>query len=319
MKLKKTLVIAMAGIMLMSGCTNAENKKTAMEIGDDKISAGVLKFVGEYGSNSTDPEYIGDVVKQNYLVNAIADKMDIEMDDEEEEKVESNVRAFRKQLGGKKETNKILKQYGIDDDVLEVMMSTSIYAPKIMENLDIAEPTDEEMMEAFKTDYLRAKHVLISTKDQTTGADLDEEKLAEAEKTANEIFEKAKNGEDFDALINEFNTDPGMKSNPDGYFFTDGDMVEEFEEAAKSVQPGEFAICKSTFGYHIIQRLPIDQADEKFNEYFENNKNQIKSSLTSKKQLEAIEKKAEELGIKVEINEDIIKNIKIEEISDQKN
>lgn len=38
----------------------------------------------------------------------------------------------------------------------------------------------------------------------TTGADLDEDKLAEAEKKANEILERAKNGEDFDALIKEY-------------------------------------------------------------------------------------------------------------------
>lgn len=52
----------------------------------------------------------------------------------------------------------------------------------------------------------------------TTGADLDEDKLAEAEKKANEILERAKTGEDFDALIKEYNEDPGMESNQDGIF-----------------------------------------------------------------------------------------------------
>ncbi len=315
MKLKKLLLITMAGAMLLSGCGNKEMSKNAMKIGDNKISVGVIKFVGEYGSNSTDPEYISDVVKQNYLFNDIADKMDMEMDDDEKETLTKNVRSFRQKLGGKKESDKILKEYGLDDDVLEVLMSTSIYAPKIIEELDIAEPTDDEMMETFKNDYLRAKHVLISTKDQTTGEELEGDQLAEAEKTANEVLEKAKSGEDFDALIAEYNEDPGINSNPDGYFFTDGDMVKEFEEATKSVMPGEFVICKSIYGYHIIQRLAIDEADEKFNEYFETNKSNIKYALSSKKQLEAVDKKAEELGIKVEINDDVIKNITIEEKS----
>ena len=69
MKLKKLLLITMAGAMLLSGCGNKEMSKNAMKIGDNKISVGVIKFVGEYGSNSTDPEYISDVVKQNYLFN----------------------------------------------------------------------------------------------------------------------------------------------------------------------------------------------------------------------------------------------------------
>lgn len=313
MKLRGFIGLATAGVMLLSGCGNLENHKTAMTIGDTKISAGVIKFVGEQGSNYTDPEDIADIVEQNYMINAIADKMDLTMDDDEKEKVTTNVRNFRQQLGGKKETDKILKEYGINDDVLEVLMSTSIYAPKIMEILTIEEPTDEEIRDSFKNDYLRAKHILISTKDQTTGEDLDEAKMAEAEEKANEILERAKNGEDFDALIAEYNEDPGMSSNPDGYFFTDGDMVQEFEDATKSIQPNEITICKSSYGYHIIKRLTLEESDEKFEEYFESAKSSVEYKLNINRQQEAFENKAEELGIEISRNDDIIKGIVIEE------
>ena len=74
----------------------------------------------------------------------------------------------------------------------------------------------------------------------TTGADLDEDKLAEAEKKANEILERAKNGEDFDALIKEYNEDPGMESNQDGYFFTDGEMV-----SATAISSHEAAVLQN--------------------------------------------------------------------------
>ena len=88
---------------------------------------------------------------------------------------------------------------------METIISASTYSQKIMDQLDVAEPTDDEVKQYFVDNYLRAKHILISTKDMTTGADLDEDKLAEAERKQNEILERAKNGEDFDALIKEYN------------------------------------------------------------------------------------------------------------------
>ena len=86
----------------------------------------------------------------------------------------------------------MLKKYGVDDDIMETIISASTYSQKIMDQLDVAEPTDDEVKQYFVDNYLRAKHILISTKDMTTGADLDEDKLAEAEKKANEILERAK-------------------------------------------------------------------------------------------------------------------------------
>lgn len=63
--------------------------------------------------------------------------------------------------------------------------------------------------------------------------------------------------ETFDALLAQYGTDPGMTSNPNGYLFTDGDMVAEFENAVKAMPPNGFnnVPVKSQFGYHIILRL----------------------------------------------------------------
>lgn len=62
---------------------------------------------------------------------------------------------------------------------------------------------------------------------------------------------------DFDALLAQYGTDPGMTSNPNGYLFTDGDMVTEFENAVKALKIGSCSSVpvKSQFGYHVILRL----------------------------------------------------------------
>lgn len=97
--------------------------------------------------------------------------------------------------------------------------------------------------ELYQNEFVCAKHILV-----------------EDEKTANEVYEKAASGADFDALVKEYGKDPGMESNPTGYVFTKGEMVEEFEQASFALKDGEISRpVKSTYGYHIIKREALPQ------------------------------------------------------------
>jgi len=78
---------------------------------------------------------------------------------------------------------------------------------------------------------------------------------------AEEILQRAKNGEDFATLTNQFSEDPGNKNpkgEPQGGLYKDvqkGRMVKPFEDAALALNPGEIApnVVESDFGYHIIK------------------------------------------------------------------
>lgn len=78
---------------------------------------------------------------------------------------------------------------------------------------------------------------------------------------AQEILDRAKNGEDFAKLANEFTQDPGNKSPKgelQGGLYKDvrkGQMVPPFEQAALALEPGQVApeLVESDFGYHIIK------------------------------------------------------------------
>lgn len=310
MNFKKLLIAAITGALLISGCSTGS--KTAIKVGDVNITDQAIKFTTEHLIGTSDTSIAVEALQTSYLTKEIADKMEISLDESEEKAIQKQVSSFKANEGGKSAGDKLLKKYGLDDDILETILASSIYSQKIFEQITIEDATDEELREYFKNDYLRAKHVLISTQDPLSGADIDADKLAEAEAKANEVLEKAKSGENFDELIKEYGEDPGMESNTDGYFFTDNEMVPEFEEATKSIQPGEFTLCKSSFGYHIIQRLPIDETDESFEKFFTENNVAIKSRNAAKKQEEALNKKAEELGIKVEVEQDVIDSIVIE-------
>lgn len=112
--------------------------------------------------------------------------------------------------------------------------------------------TDDDVVANFKRDYVHARHILISTQEATSDAE-----FGLALKEAEEVLKKLNAGEDFATLMNEYNDDTGETE--DGYYFTTGQMVESFEDATYALEVGGISgIVQSSYGYHIIERLPID-------------------------------------------------------------
>lgn len=123
-------------------------------------------------------------------------------------------------------------------------------------------PEESEIESYYQEHYMRAKHVLVSAMDEGNEAITDEETLKQLEAKAQDIYQRAINGEDFDALIDEYGEDPGLGSYPDGYVFTEGEMITEFEDAVKALEiNGISEPVKSDYGWHIIQRLPLRAED----------------------------------------------------------
>ena len=61
--------------------------------------------------------------------------------------------------------------------------------------------------------------------------------------------------------MNANSEDTGLAANPDGYAFTTGEMVQEFEDATRALEPGQISgLVESSYGYHIILRLPLAPA-----------------------------------------------------------
>ncbi len=83
-----------------------------------------------------------------------------------------------------------------------------------------------------------------------------------------EIQQKLSAGEDFAELARQYSDDPGSKDNGGdlGWFPRDSGFVQEFEEAAFKLQPGEVSPPVLTqFGYHLIkveERDPARPLDE---------------------------------------------------------
>lgn len=140
-----------------------------------------------------------------------------------------------------------------------------------------AEALTDEDVAAYveETGLLRAKHILLLTKDPDTGEDYDDAKKAEQKAKAEDILAKLREDPaQFDTLMNENSEDSGLSSYPDGYLFGPNEMVTEFEEGTRALAVGEISeLVESTYGYHIILRLDADCeesrqecAESKFNE-----------------------------------------------------
>lgn len=99
--------------------------------------------------------------------------------------------------------------------------------------------------------YVTARHILVGDKE-----------------TAEKVLEKLRAGADFGDLTEEYNTDPGQ-SRDSAYTFTYNEMVKEFEEASFALKEGEYTkeAVKTQFGYHIIERLPLDRDSVQTTDY----------------------------------------------------
>ena len=187
--------------------------------------------------------------------------------------------------------NYLVESYGDDlESIFEDQYSTSVYNllstevaynlyNKLYENIygvgtEKYEEIKAQTLEYYNdNDYVRVKHILVQFPTNEDGSDVTDEQKAEALATATEVLERAKAGEDFDALTAEYNEDPGVNSNPYGYYFGKDQMVKEFEDASYSLAEGEMVDepVETTYGYHIILRLPIDDDDIYYTSEFQDN------------------------------------------------
>ena len=306
MKKMKIFAAVLLAASMLAGCgANGNLNKTAIEVGDVKVKAGDVAIMTlattSYSGQSFDAAktQLADQIETSFKYGALGEAMGIELSDDDK-KSAIEIRAnYASQNGGYKEYKKFLADNGSSIEFLDKLFTASAYQTKINEtiNEELAktEATDDELKAYFNENYLRAKHVLVNKEPQEEGEKAGKE-------FAEELLGKAKAGEDFDAMIKEYSKDPGSASKPDGYVFTDGEMVAEFEETVKNLKPGEFGICETTYGYHIIQRLDLND--------FEGNRD----AVASKYELKRLEKKfnamCEEKGIKSVINKDVIDALK---------
>lgn len=166
----------------------------------------------------------------------------------------------------------------------------------------------------FKTEeQRRASHILITVPKSASAAD----KTAAREKAGKLLEQVRKNPAEFAKLAKANSQDPGSaEKGGDLGFFTRGNMVKPFEDAAFSLKKGDISdLVESDFGYHIITVTDIKPGGEKsLDEVKGQIAGEIKNQLAGKKftemaelftntvyeQADSLKPAAEKLGLKIE-------------------
>lgn len=125
---------------------------------------------------------------------------------------------------------------------------------------------DEVVQKATEMGYVRAKHILLKTKDDS-GTALPEDQIAAKKATIDKLLTELKGITDqtklearFDELIKANSEDTGSAYFTDGYTFVSGggSMEANFDTAVAKLGEYEVSdVVETNYGYHIILRLPL--------------------------------------------------------------
>jgi parvulin-like peptidyl-prolyl isomerase len=111
-------------------------------------------------------------------------------------------------------------------------------------------PADFEQPE-----MVHVRHILLMTIDPTTHEPLSDDQVEAKRKEANDVLTKARSGEDFTKLAEQYSDDTTTKEKGGELpAFPHGQMLPEFEAAAFALTNNEVSdVVKTMYGFHIIK------------------------------------------------------------------
>jgi peptidyl-prolyl cis-trans isomerase C len=204
--------------------------------------------------------------------------------------VESNITQMRSQFPSEQEFAKALEARGMSLEKLKADTRIDICINKMMESEASAQqtPADAQVREfydknpdKFKQDEaVRASHILFKIEES---ADAPAKKKVKDQAEA--VLKQVRAGGDFAALAKKHSADGSAEQGGDLNFFTKGQMVPAFDQAAFSLAPGQISDLVTTqFGYHIIKvterrapsTVPFEQVSDRIKEFLTQQQKQQK-------------------------------------------
>jgi len=224
----------------------------------------------------------------------------------EEKIVEDYLSSLKQKFPNQEEYEKALKDFSISENGLKLKVKMGYAIQKfidkqIADKVAVSEKESKTFYdvhpEFFKQpERVKASHILIKL-----DPNAEESKKASAKEKIENIQKKLKEGKDFAALAREFSEGPSKDNGGDLGFFTRGQMVPPFEDAAFSLKTGEVSdLVVTRFGYHLIkvtekaaaQTIKFEDAKEKIVQHLkqEGTKKELQLYIENLRKTASIEK-----------------------------
>jgi len=218
-----------------------------------EIEGGNTKIWKEHPENAVRLKNdVEDTLVEMYSIRMLAEENGVEPD---YELVDKEISEAKKQLSSD-EFEKGLKDYYLTEELYEYILQGQSCYMTLFDHYFGEDGTltmsEDELEQYLNQNFTHVKHILIYP--NTTMSD------SEYEAYIQSVLEKVQSSDDFDALIKEFSNDTAMPSY--GYYFAEGEMPAEFENACDSLGIGEISgLVKTANGYHIIKKLAVNTSD----------------------------------------------------------
>lgn len=200
-------------------------------------------------------KYISDMTTENISMikagKSTAKQKKLSLSDEELKQIEDSIATMKAEVGGEDVFKTVMELIGTTENDIKEYLTDIALMDKLYVKYSEELGMDEKQIKAYlDKNYIQAQHVLISTEGLT-----DKEK-AEKRNLADQVYEFARQGMEFEKLVEQYGEDPGMEASPEGYLFTKGEMVKEFEDIAFNLKVGKISgVVETAYGYHIIKRV----------------------------------------------------------------
>jgi len=224
--MKKLGITAMVLIALfvLAACGNASGEQAVVESDAGNITKDQFY---EQMKQSSGQQVLSEMVTVQVLENNY---------DVSEEQVDNEVQSLKDMYGDQYEMM-VNQMFGGEDQLRYVVRVGLLQEQAIAEDVEV---TEEEMQEQYDrmSQEISAQHILVQD-----------------EQTANEVLSQLEQGTNFEDLVTEYSQDPGtVEQDGDLGYFSAGDMMPAFEDAAYSLEPGETSEPVQTeAGWHIIR------------------------------------------------------------------
>ncbi|MGI6180088.1 peptidylprolyl isomerase [Butyricicoccus intestinisimiae] len=296
--MKRLLSMLMAGILCvgmlatMTGCGTKDNTPVVATIdGEDVHSSELAAYIVYnmmYYENSfgmdiksmASDEIFGSIkegclnqAKQYRAIKKLAENEGVSLSKDSKKELKENLDSNRQQLGSQTGTFTRWLKYKVkgDEDPFVTYLNSYGYTEELYESnnetmqlmYDIIDKYYDQgdITKQFQNTYLHAKSILIKDVDDN-GNELTGDALTAAQNKAQSILDQVKaDPSKFDDLWKENNADTAQSKN--GYYFTEGDMVDEYYQAVAKMEEGAIndqLVYYKGYGWFIIEKLKLDDS-----------------------------------------------------------